>query len=256
MTGSKAGPWIGGTVVGAIVILLAAWFLGISPQMAHASDTTAQAQAQRDQNAMTETKIAALKKQFVKLDEYKAKLAAARLQLPTDLELAAYQRELATIATAHQVTVVQVSVSSSTGVVPVGAAQAPAPAATDSATTDPSAAAPAAPAGSAVISGFSQIPLSIEVVGTYDNVLAFLNDAQTKTTRLLLVTGLNGVGQGVSSAAGGRPATSPGDLDLVITGSLYSLTDQAAPAPAATDPAAKPALPAPVPGKNPLTPLA
>ncbi|MGY4642602.1 hypothetical protein [Cellulomonas sp. URHB0016] len=261
MTGTKAGPWITGTVFAALVILIAAWFLGVSPQLSAAADNKEQAQAQTDANLQLESKIAVLATQFAKLDEYKAQLAAARLQIPTDAQLAAYQRELNQIASAHEVVIVNLSVNSSTEI-KVAAPAAAAPVEGDAAAggdaaaePDPAAAADAAAAASLDVPGFYEVPVSLEVIGTYQNVLAFVQDAQAGTTRLLMVTGVNGASQGAAEASGGRPATAPGDLDVVLSGSLFALADQSA-APVAVDPAApKAPLPVPPGDKNPMVPL-
>ncbi|WP_421733816.1 hypothetical protein [Cellulomonas sp.] len=263
MAGGKAGPWVAGTIVGALALLLAAWFLGISPTLTAAEETKAQAEAQVDQNELLTIKIAGLKKQFVNLDQYKAERAAIQLQIPTTMQLADYQRQLATIAGAHQVTLVNLSVSSSLPVVPEGAVVA-APVVPADGTTDPAVdAAPvaAAPTGPAPIPGLSQIPVSLQVVGTYANVLAFLQDAQTGTTRILFVSGLDGVSQGQADEGNGLPATAPGDLSLTITASLYVLQPDpaivvsAAPGDPAAAPAAPPVLPVPPADKNPFVPL-
>ena len=97
--------------------------------------------------------------------------------------------------------------------------------------------------------------MSVTVIGSYDNTLAFLSDLQTATPRLFLVSGFSATGQQDAAASGGKPKTSVGDQQLVITGFLYVLPDtNAAAAPAAT-PTPTPALPGAVPGKNPLTPV-
>jgi len=100
------------------------------------------------------------------------------------------------------------------------------------------------------------IPISITVVGTYDDTLAFLNDVQTATPRLLLVSGIQGTSQKDAPASGGRPATKIGDQELVITGFLYALPDPTAAISTPSPTATAPALPAPVTGKNPLVPAA
>lgn len=260
MSGSKAGPWITGTVLGAIVILVAAWFLGISPQLTAASEAKEQARAQQDANAVLEAKIATLAEQFTHIEEYRAELAASRVQIPTGLDLAAYQRELNLIASAHSVVITNLTFAGSQAVVPPAAEAAAA--AEDGAATDTEqpaegdAAATPEPAEPAGVAGFYQVPVTMEVLGTYPNVAAFLEGVQSGTQRLMLVSGLTGTGQQQAEAGGGRPATAPGDLSLVVTGSLFVLQDQTA-VPPVVDPAApKPALPVPPADKNPLVPLA
>jgi hypothetical protein len=268
MSQAKSGPWVAGTVFGAIVILLAAWFLGISPTLASAQDTASQAQAQRDQNALLQVKIASLKKQFADLDKYKAELAGLQLQIPTGLKLADYKRQLNAIALAHSVTIVSIDVSPSLAVVPAvpaGSAPAPDPSATPdpAATTDPATSdgtstdgTATGPTGPKPIPGFVQVPISLEIMATWANGVAFLQDLQAVTPRLFLVTGITGTSQAVAEAGAGRPATALGDLDLIVTGSAFVLTPSAPAVVPPTDPAAKPpVLPVPPGGNHPKNPL-
>ncbi len=258
MTNPKAGGWIIGSAFIGIIILLIAWFVAISPTLSAAADTRTQVANQQNQNALAQVKIDSLKKQFTTLDATKAQLAAVQLQIPTAHDLATYQQQLAGIAAAHSVTVSSVQFSPAAAVVPLAATTAPSATATvaPNASTN-AAAAPAATAPAVGIAGFYAVPSSIDIVGGYQNVLAFLKDLQVGTQRLFLVSAITATSQGKADASGGKPATNPGDLDLVVTGQLYVLanTTQAAasPAPAAT--ATPPTLPVPDPAKNPFKPL-
>lgn len=267
MSGAKRSTWVGGTVFVALLIMAASYFLAISPTLATASDTRAQVQATEQSNQALQAKLTKLQVDFAKLPEYKADLAAIRVQIPTTADLSGYLRQLDTVAVAHSVTVTAVTPSAPQAVVPAVAVAAT-PAATTAATPTATATAealpeapsgvPAAqlvPAAAANVDGFAAIQLALTVVGTYDNALAFLNDVQNATPRLFLVTSLAGSSQPKSDATGGRPATALGDVELTITGFAYALTDPTA-IPAVVDPAAAaPALPVAVAGKNPLIPL-
>ncbi|WP_258723183.1 hypothetical protein [Cellulomonas sp. NS3] len=267
MAAPKAGPWIAGTVAASLTVGLAGWFLVISPVFAAASETRVQAESQVDQNALTETRIVRLKEQFEQLDALRAELASARLQIPTSYDLAAYQRELSTLAVTHGVTITSLQTGLAEPVVPVGAAApvAEAPVTEDAAATDPAAApaadgstTAAAPTGPAPVDSFYAVNASLNVVGTHQSVLAFLDALQRGAQRLLLVEGLSGTALGTAESSSGRPATNPGDLELTITGYLYVLPETSV-APTVTDPAAAPpappALPVPDPAKNPFAPL-
>lgn len=266
MTGAKKGSWIGATVLGSVAIVVASWFLAINPTLSAASEVRAQTTQVKSQNDALAVKVAKLKADFAKLDDYKSQLTAMRKQIPTTAELSDYLRQLDGIAAAHAVTVTAVAPGSPTAVV-AKAAQAPAPAPAATATPTPGASATPVPtaapnagaaaagaaAASAIPAGFTDIPLSVTVLGSYDNTLAFLNDLQSATPRLFLVSGFTATGQQDAAAAGGKPKTSVGDQELVVTGFLYVLPDTAAaPTPA---PTATPALPGAVPGKNPLNPV-
>lgn len=262
MGGAKKSTWVGGTVFVAVLILVAAWFLAVSPTMAAAADLRAQADQAQQQNELLEIQVAKLKADFEKLPEYKAELAAIQTQIPTDAKLADYLRQLDQIAVAHSVTLTAISPSVPTPVVieaaPVEAAAVD-PATTppaEGAATDPAAApVAAAPVGPVAPAGFMSIGFSITALGTFDNTQAFLYDLQRSTPRLFLVTGVTGTSQGEQPASGGKPATQVGDQEIVITGVTYMLPDMLA-VPAPVDPAAPaPSLPGAVPGKNPLVPI-
>jgi hypothetical protein len=110
------------------------------------------------------------------------------------------------------------------------------------------------PTGPAVPAGLTAIPITITVVGTYDNTQAFLYDLQNATPRVFLVSGFTGTSQKETAASAGRPAMNLGDQELVISGFTYVLPDLTTPVP--VDPGVAPApLPGVVPGKNPLVPV-
>jgi Tfp pilus assembly protein PilO len=290
MGGAKRSTWIGGTVFAALVIMAATYFLAVSPMLATASDTRAEVVATQQSNDALQRKITKLAADFAKLPEYKADLAAVRVQIPVGADLSGYLRQLDAIAVAHSVTLTTLGPSVAQKVVPAVSAAAPAAAvptpaptaessAADATATGrlsghrrrwpgPTASAPAAPAtdatgtgaaaapaANAAPVGFAAIPFTMTVVGTYDNGLAFLSDLQNATPRLFLVTALTETSQSKTDAGGGRPATALGDIELTVTGFTYALTDPYAVPAAAAPAAAAPALPGAVAGKNPLVPL-
>ncbi|CAN5115968.1 hypothetical protein BH11ACT1_BH11ACT1_13750 [soil metagenome] len=263
MGGAKRSTWIGGTVFAALVIMAATYFLAVSPMLATASDTRAEVASTQQSNELLQLKIKKLAADFAKLPEYKADLAAIRVQIPVGADLSGYLRQIDAIAVAHSVTVTAVAPSPAQAVVPAvpavapAAATAPTPAPTASASATPAAGASAAvaPAANAAPVGFAAIPFTMTIVGTYDNALAFLSDLQNATPRLYLVTGLTGTSQPKADASGGKPATALGDIELKVDGFTYVLTDPSA-VPAVAAPATQaPALPGAVAGKNPLIPL-
>lgn len=254
MATPKAGGWIGGAAFVAVIIMLVAWFFAISPTLATASDTRVESQAQQNENELARVKINNLKKQFLKIDEIKAELAAVQLQIPTKHDLAVFQKQLAAVALAHQVTIVSVAVAPAKELAPPAAAVAE----TDVTTTEtsgsstPAPTTPTAPVGAA---GLYALATSIDVLGRYPDVVAFLQDVQTGIQRLFLVDSISATGQQQTAASAGRPATVPGDLELVITGSLYVLADTAASTATPTPTTPPPALPIPDAAKNPFVPI-
>ena len=266
MSGAKKSTWIGATAFGALVILLAAWFLGVSPALASASDLHGQADQTRQQNDLLQLQVNSLAAEFKKLPDYKAKLAAIQTQMPSDPKLADFLRQLDQTAVAHQVAILSVTPGTPTAVsIAATPAAAAAPAAGTAPAPDPSPSpsvaapgpAPAAATGAegAVAStppGFESVNFSLQVQGTYANTLAFLYDLQNTVPRIFLVGGLQGQSLSQTPATGGHPASQVGDQLLTIAGLTYVLPDAlATPAPAPTAP---PALPAPN-GRNPLVPI-
>lgn len=255
MTKNKAGGWIAGTAFACVLLLAAAWFVLVSPTLATAAETREAAQAQLDQNEIAKIKLGKLKEQFENIDALRAELAALQLQVPSTQDMSTYKRQVDAVAVAHAVTVV------SFGVAPAVAIEAPAapapvvdPAAApaEGAATDTEAVTPPPPAPS-----MFAVPVTMDVVGTYDNVLAFLQDLQNATPRLLLVEQISGSAQAPAEAGNGKPQINEGDLEVLVTGSVYVLPPEAADVPV-PDPAATPAAPAPLPpanGRNPLLPL-
>ena len=267
MAGVKRSTWIGATAFGAVVIAAVTWFVAVSPVEAHAGELRTQTDATIAKNQQLQRTVDQLKADFAKLPEYQKQLADLQVKIPTTAQLSGYLRQIDQIAVAHQVTIVNVAPGTAQAFVSAKAAPAsqPAPAATSDAnptiapTAEPSSPAskPPAVAGSEVPAGLVDIPLALDVVGTYDNTLAFISDLQTGTPRLFLLTSLNATAQLTDQApSGGKPQLRVGDQELTLNGFLYVLPDSSAaptPAPSATNPAP---LPGAVPGKDPLVPVA
>jgi hypothetical protein len=238
-TAPRATGWVIGTVGLAVALSAGAWFLGISPVLDEASAAEQQAQSTRDSNQILQAKINRLAEQFENLDESRAELAALRTQLPTTPELSPYYRTVDELATARQITLVDITTELGFTVVPpVPPAPPAAPEPTEGEETaaedaegasgTESAAAPAKPEGPPVIDGFVAVPLTITVLGTYDNVLGFIDALQNEPDRLFLVTGYSGTAQRPADASGGKPPTVLGDVEMIINGYTYVLLDPTA----------------------------
>jgi Tfp pilus assembly protein PilO len=245
-----------GTVVVSFIIAAIGWFLLISPTLATASDSRAQAADQLQRNQLLQQQVAKLAEQFKHLDEYKGNLAALQVQLPTTSDLPGLTRQVQAAATQSGVTMTTLNptvpeafVSGAAAPVATGATSASAGVAGSSATA-PATATPSAPR----LSGFYAVPLSITTVGTYDQTLAFLRAVQSGDQRLILVSGLSATSQKPGGAGNGRPATALGDLEVTVTGFAYVLNSAAtAPATGGTPASGTgPTLPAPSGQPNPF----
>jgi hypothetical protein len=250
MRTNKAAPGVAGAIVVIFVILAAGWFLAISPTIASADESRAQAAVERAHNDRLKQQNATLKEQFTHLEEYKAQLAALRVQLPAHAELSALNTELQALVASAGLTTTTFGATTAQAFAPVAAA--PAATTTTSGTSAPAAGA-AAPVPTTSYPGFFAIPLTMTVLGTYDATLKFLDSLQTTSSRLYLVGSITATSQQDGGSSTGKPATSKGDLETTITGFAYVLKD----GPAAVEaPTATPSpLPVPSTQKNPFVPV-
>lgn len=275
MGGSKSQTWIAGTVVVALLIFAAAWFLLVSPRRAQTDDAQAANEAALFEQDVLRARLAVLEEQATHLEEYQAEIDALSVQIPPEPRIPDYVRSLQGLADQYGVTITALSPSfpiafgeavgvtvvvtptpteDAAGTDPVATAEDTAAEAEE--TSDESAGetaqepAPVTPETTAA-SGLFAIPVGIQVVGTYANVSAFLEGMQTQTGRVFLVTALDAIAQDAQDSQGGRPATAPGDVELTINGFLYEYLDST---PVIPDETEEPAEPAPLPSseRNPF----
>jgi len=275
MGGSKSQTWIAGTVLVALLILAATWFLLVSPRRVQTDDAqTANAAALSEQDLLR-SQLAVLEEQATHLDEYQGEIDALSVQIPPEPRITDYVRSLQGLADQYGVTITALNPSfpiafgeavgvtvvatptpteAPAGTDPVASAEDTAAAAevtgNESSGVTPVEPAPATPTTTAA-SGLFAIPVGIQVVGTYTNVFAFLEGIQTQTGRVFLVTVLDAIAQNAQDSQGGRPPTAPGDVELTINGFLYEYLDSTA---VITDGTEEPAEPAPLPSseRNPF----
>lgn len=263
MAGGRATPWVIGTVGLGLVIGAGAWFLGISPMLDAAAEMNDQAEMEAARVDQLEIQLAGLKADYEKMDEFRADLAALRVQLPAEIDQAALQLQLQDMATGAGVFVDMIAFTAPLAVVPeVAVAPAAAePAAegteegaaegTDSTGTAADGTAAAAPA-EPTVSNLYALPVELTTVGTFDATLELLNRLQTQAPRLIVVNNVSANALDERGAEGGRPATRAGDLETVIQAWVYVLLDETA-APAAEVPVEEAPLPSGGSG-NPFAP--
>lgn len=211
-----------------VAVLAAGWFLLISPKRGEAADLRTKAEAQDSANSSLEAQLSELKAQEAGLPKLQARLAVIHRQIPDNPALPALIRSLS--AAGNQVGVSLDAISPALPAPLVVAAPAPvaAPATTDTtststtSSTDPAAApapAPVAPAPS-----LYQVPLTVNVTGSYFEMEQFVNKLEG-LKRSFLVTGFT-----VTPAS--SDAASRGDVSVVLQGRVFV----APPAPAAATP--------------------
>ena len=165
--------WYAGAAVASVAVLGAGWFLLVSPQQSTAAEITAQAEIVASANQTTMMQIQTLKEQFKDLPVLQGQLDQISAHLPSAPNEPALLRTLSSAATKAGVSLVSVQL------------QAPAP------MTVPGAAPPAAGTNAFTVPGqISQIPLTMEISGSFANTQLFLNSLEGQQ-RVVLVTGLD-----------------------------------------------------------------
>jgi Tfp pilus assembly protein PilO len=167
--------WYAGAGVASVAVLAAGWFLLVSPQQGNAADLGTQADAAIAHNAVTQTQIAGLQKEFANLPQLQSQVAKIRTRIPASPNEAALLRALSDAARTAGVTLSAVRAQPPVAIVATGSAGASAAAGTN----------PLATPGQV-----SQIPLSIDIVGGFANTRLFLN-AVEGMQREMLVTNLD-----------------------------------------------------------------
>lgn len=273
--------WVIGTSLLCAVVLGLGAFLLVKPQLDQAGELDAQTEALVVSNDDLADEVAELKEQFSHIDEYRAALASAQTRVPQRADISAMLREVDAIATASGVTLV----SSSPGAAQEWIApETETPAADDAATdgttegdatpadektpeeqaaADEVAAAAAAsgdPLADALASafiqdvmdldGFYSLPISVDVVGPYENVRTFIDNLQRGTQRYFFAGDLTLTRLEPADAVDGRPAVVEGDVEVAIAVSAFVLSSgSGASATVPEDPTA----PLPSGDRNPFT---
>jgi hypothetical protein len=262
---AKKSTWIAGAALLGLVAIGGTWLLGVSPILDETTTIEDQKVAAESENTILEAKVTRLKKASENLPALKAELAGLQVGIPATEQMETFLRSLDGYQTAWQMPVVDVSVDApvpvvdNQGLTSVEAVQSDAvadgtassaaePSDSATASTEDDAVATPAPAAAAAPEGFVAVPVTITVLGPFLNSLAFLSDLQADP-RLFLITGIDGEGQGEAEAGDGRPATHVGDVEMVITGYLYVLSDPNA-ATGDTEEPADGSLPSLDPGKS------
>ncbi|WP_084103675.1 hypothetical protein [Demequina sp. NBRC 110056] len=214
-----ARSWGIATILVAVLLLVAAWFLLISPVLASAAETREDTEAQEAQNEISRQEVEVLKAEFARMPEYELQLAALQEQITTTQRYADLQRLVAAIADEHEVVVTSLSFGTAEEVeqpVPPAPAEPVEGEETDEEATDEEPA-PAEPVATG-ISGLFSIAVSIEFDGEYTDVLAAVRDLQTGENRIVLINVVN-----LTSAANGES----GDDATVATleGQTFVLAD-------------------------------
>lgn len=247
----SSSPWILGTAVLVVLIMVAAWMLAVSPRMAAAQKARDDAETTAQQNAVIRVKTEALAAQAADIDTVQAELDALRVGIPAEDQLDLVIDQITRATTRAKIYIANIEAGAPEMVVapgetevvanpnapvaeePAEATPAPEATATPSPTATPAAGGAAAPVptdGSAEtpgpewIEGFYGIPMTITAYGNDEEIEKTVAGVQ-EMERLFLVTGLSVIRQEPKPPSGGLPEMEDGDSELKITGYVYLLVD-------------------------------
>ncbi len=168
MTIGTSQKWVFGAALVSVLLLIAGWFLLVTPQRSSAEQIRTDAEAQAAANVRTEAEIASLKAQYKDLPALQKQEAVIRSRIPETPDMPALLRTLSTNARTAGVTLVSVSPSNPVPMNQSGTG--------GGAISDPG--------------QVSQIPVTIQVTGPFANMQLFLNSVE-QMKRSMLVTSLD-----------------------------------------------------------------
>jgi Tfp pilus assembly protein PilO len=226
---NQTRTWTAGTAVAAVLLLIAGWFLLISPQRSEAADLRDQVTAQNAANDQIALKTKQLQAQFASLPERQAQLAEIKQQMPDNPALPSLIRDLSSYAESAHVKLDSVAPGTPAAV----AAAAPAA---------PAAAAgqPVAPGQGSVApstDGLLSIPTTVTAVGSYSELTLYLQKLQSSMRRAFLVNT-------VSLAKASTGAGTSTDLTMTLNAQIFVMHTAAAAPAAPVIPAAPNTTPA------------
>jgi Tfp pilus assembly protein PilO len=204
---TAATKWYAGAAAASLGILAAGYLLLVSPQQSGAADTTARAATVEQSNVAAQHKIDALRAEFKDLPTLLGQVAAIRTRIPTSPQEPTLLRSLTALAKSSGVSLVSVDV------------QPPTVVAADATGT--------AAKGATGAAALSQIPVSLDISGTYANTRLFLTGLESMR-RSILVTGLV-MTRLAPDSAGTTAAARAGGVHSVITAKIFMSTASAAP---------------------------
>jgi Tfp pilus assembly protein PilO len=173
----------------AFVMLLIGYFFFISPQRSSTSDVNQQTATARQQNAVLQARLDALREQNKNLSRYKAQLAAGQEALPSTSGTSDFLRTLQSLGAATLTDVTQLTVGQPKDVTPVSVTQPVAATSTAAAAAETEAAAPAAAAAAAP--GVYALPITASVSGSAPALAKFLDQLQAVQPRAVLISSIS-----------------------------------------------------------------
>lgn len=240
---SGTALWMIGALLISVVVGAATYFLLISPELESASTARSDLESAVEFNNLLDTQILAAQAAAKNVDDWKAGIAAIRLDLPPTPEQSALERLLSNSLSKEGLPTLSITYGSPAEVAPPAQPTPADAAANPDATADPDAAATPSPAadpnattGAAVdttvasdsaapVTDLFQTSVTISTAGKPASLMRFLLDMQTQNERFFTVTNFSISRSAATDASPAQPALEAGDWVMSISGSVYNLFD-------------------------------
>lgn len=267
MRNAAAIRWTVGTVFLALIISAVTFFFLIMPRLDAATEAREMAEQEQARIDQLTIELAGLKRDFENIEEFRAELAALRVQVPTEMLLNELTRQVEGLAIQAEVFPLAITPATPYDILApkVAAPPPPDPEAEDGeagdeaeepATEEGTAPTPQPDLGITLPPGFYAVPVQVTIIGGFDETVTFVENLQTTNPRLVLVNGIVGTVQEQKGAENGRPAVEDGDLETRLDFVAYVLLDSAGQVVEPGTEVETPALPTPGGGaENPFAPL-
>jgi Tfp pilus assembly protein PilO len=184
---SKFRKWVALAGLASIIVLVAGWFLLISPKRSDVSDLKSQAAGQETTNDGLQVKLTALRSQQKGLAAKNQQLAELAKKIPTTADIPGLLRHLSASAATANVDLTDLT--------------------------------PASPVALTAAPGISAVTISLKVEGKYFDVAQYIN-ALESLDRGLMVTGVTQTVGEAATAAGQSPSLAADISAVVFTGKL------------------------------------
>jgi len=202
--------WTIGAAVVILGVLVATWFLGVSPQITAAGAAATERTDVEAQNQVQEAALNALKKQFDELDTIKADLDDARKVVPSARDKSLFSKQIDQLSTKYGITITSLAFADPKPFVPYTS-------------DDPELGGALAQVNEG---NFLVIQVDITAIGPTKSMMAFVQAMQTGE-RLYLLHDLSMT----EAVYGGN-----NEIDVALSGEVFVLLDAASvPVPEATE---------------------
>lgn len=231
--------WIAGSVLVAVLVLVAAWLLLLAPVRSEAATSRADAEQVELDNEALELRVVDLRKKYAEIETYRDELASYQEQIAPTVDYESIVKEIERSVEKAKVDLISIESDAKIELVtPYTAIKkvTPAPKSEDGEEQQPSAT-PTAEETATVsglpptetgalstdIDGFYQVPLAITVQGDYEEILKFSEQLQIHSTRLILVSNLEIEALSDRPAGTDAPESKVGDISYVVHTLAYVL---------------------------------